>query len=365
MELLRYYNLIKNNYITRKYPISLVHFVTNRCNARCSFCFIDFDNPDTFKNELTVDEINKFSKTLGNSIQNINLTGGEPFARKELIDISEIYIKNAKIKSLFITSNGSLPERINNYLVKLTKKFPDIKFVFSFSIDNILEKHDRIRKIDNLFNNCIKSYRIVGKFGNNVFGNISITVSLENYLEIIQIYNSLVNKYNVKAITSAIVRDEGVYKTRSSDKEKIFEAYKLLTNKIKEDEFKGILEGYNQNTLQGRVQNAKNTIMYKNIISTYLKPKFISNCFAGSTFGVIYPDGKVYPCEVLDKPIGSLRDFDYNFLKLWRSNKALETKKWIKKTKCNCSYECAWSFNILGNYRYQKDLIIAALKKGK
>ena len=114
----RYFNLLTNNYVTKKYPISLVHFVTNRCNARCSFCFIDFDDPKTFKGELTVDEIRKMSVTFGNSLQNINLTGGEPFARKELDDISEIYIKNAKVQSLFITTNGSLPDRVENYLTK-------------------------------------------------------------------------------------------------------------------------------------------------------------------------------------------------------------------------------------------------------
>ena len=158
MGLKNYYNLAKNNYIQKKYPISLVHFVTNRCNARCSFCFIDFDNPDTFKGELSLTEIEKLSLTLGNSIQNINLTGGEPFARKEIKEISEIYIKNAKVGSLFITSNGSLPERIEDYLDNLVPKYPDTKFVFSFSIDNIERKHDKIRKIEGLFEKCIESY---------------------------------------------------------------------------------------------------------------------------------------------------------------------------------------------------------------
>ena len=105
--------------------------------------------------------------------------------------------------------------------------------------------------------------------------------------------------------------------------------------------------------------------MYENIASTYLVPKFISHCHAGSTFGVINADGKVYPCEILDKPLGSLRDYDLNFMKLWKDKAAKDTKKWIKDTKCNCTYECAWSFNILGNAKYQKDLILAALGKGK
>ena len=67
--------LIKNIYFSRNEPISLVHFITNKCNARCSFCFIDFDDPETFKGELTLEEIDTLTKNLGNSLLNVNLTG--------------------------------------------------------------------------------------------------------------------------------------------------------------------------------------------------------------------------------------------------------------------------------------------------
>ena len=63
--------VLKNIYLTRNEPVSLVHFVTNRCNARCSFCFIDFENPDTFKSELTIEEIEKLVKNLGKSLLNV------------------------------------------------------------------------------------------------------------------------------------------------------------------------------------------------------------------------------------------------------------------------------------------------------
>ena len=46
-----------------------------------------------------------------------------------------------------------------------------------------------------------------------------------------------------------------------------------------------------------------------------------------------------------------------DFMKIWKNNNTLETKRWIKDTKCNCTYECALSYNILGNLRYQPRLI--------
>src|SRR3954465_15976765 len=101
-------SLATNIHPPRRNPVSLVHFVTNRCNARCSFCFIDFDDPETFPGELQLDEIERMSRLLGASLKNFNPTGGEPFARKDLLDIGRIYFRNTEIESLFITSNGSL-----------------------------------------------------------------------------------------------------------------------------------------------------------------------------------------------------------------------------------------------------------------
>ena len=61
---INYFKLASNIYFKKKTPVSLIHFLTNRCNARCSFCFIDFENPNIFKNELTLNEIDKMTKTL-------------------------------------------------------------------------------------------------------------------------------------------------------------------------------------------------------------------------------------------------------------------------------------------------------------
>src|SRR3989344_5893732 len=113
---------ITNMYVTKKEPLSIVHFVTNVCNARCKHCFIDFDHPDIFKGQLTLEEIDKLTKSFGSSMLNVNLTGGEPFLRKDFFEIVKLYFNNANIKSVYITTNGMF--------TKLTKDFLD-KFIAS------------------------------------------------------------------------------------------------------------------------------------------------------------------------------------------------------------------------------------------
>ena len=125
------FNVLKNVYLTRTDPVSVVHFLTNRCNARCSFCFIDFENPKTFANELTINEIEQLTKNLGKSLLNVNFTGGEPFARKEINEIAKLYIKNTTIQSIYVTTNASLPDRVINFAKNIIKESSDIELTIS------------------------------------------------------------------------------------------------------------------------------------------------------------------------------------------------------------------------------------------
>ena len=54
--------------------------------------------------------------------------------------------------------------------------------------------------------------------------------------------------------------------------------------------------------------------------------KKLFNCLAGHTFGVIYSNGNVSMCEP-SIPFANLKDYDYNFYKLWNSKKQ---KKCVK-----------------------------------
>ena len=358
--------LAANAQLTRRHPVSLVHFVTRRCNARCSFCFVDFSGPVTSDGELTADEIDRLTHTLGPRLENVNLTGGEPFLRKDLDRIVASYYRNAGVRSVYITSNGSQPARTEALARTVAAEFPDRKLIVSLSVDSFAEEHDRIRRVKGLFGKVLETYaamREVGREHPGVMVNVAVTVSHENHDVVADLYESLVEEHGIVSITAVIVRDEGVYRTPRDHQEAILASYRWLTSAIGRDLRSGRLEGYDPSTLQGRLMNEKNTILWDVVADTYLDPHFVSTCHAGTLFGVLDHHGDVFPCEVLDRPIGNVRDHDLDFSAVWASDAAAATASWIKDSECHCCYECAWAFNILGNARYQPRLLAAALRR--
>lgn len=348
------YNII----FKKKEPTSIVHFLTNRCNARCSFCFIDFEDPKTFSDELSLKEIELLTQNLGTSLMNVNFTGGEPFARKDIIEIAKLYLKNTTINSIYITTNGSLPDRIKKFIEEVLKYKTNIELNFQISVDSFPKAHNKIRKIENLFEKCIESYFAIKDFKlPNVSSNISITVSEENYFDIKNIYNYLYNDRGIKNIKCTLVRDEGVYKIKKDLKKKILLSYSWLTNQIITDQKRNLNLNYGK-TIQSVLHRKKDEISYKLVSQIFLDKKYISPCHASTLFGVITSKGDVFPCEILENDIiGNLRENNMNFIKLWKSNKNKLLSKKIIDNKCTCTYECGLSFNIAGNYRYYPSLL--------
>ena len=85
-------------------------FVTNKCNFKCKHCF----NPkDTTKPEMTLEQIQAITKSLPNFTR-LQLSGGEPFMRKDLREICEAFYINNHIKYLTIPTNGYFTDKIIN-----------------------------------------------------------------------------------------------------------------------------------------------------------------------------------------------------------------------------------------------------------
>lgn len=339
-------------------PISLVHFITKNCNARCTHCFIDFDDPQTFRGELSVDEIDKLTKTMGWQLRNVNLTGGEPFLRTDVFEIARCYLANTGIRSIYITTNGYFTDRMRGFIEQyLAAGYgEDHTLFFSVSVDDYPEAHDKNRKISGLFERTMQTLRMLNGYRERViYANANLTVIPANYLHMNEIYDYLVDKEGVRSFTTTIMREEGVATIDPALRTGLSAAYRNLNQRIKQDLLSGRIQGF-EGTGLGDLVNAKNLVMHDQIEKAFETGEFVSTCYAGETSLVLEANGDVRPCEVLPNVIGNVRAAGYDLGAVWRSAEALKTRRFIVDTDCHCTYECAWSINTLVDAKYYPQL---------
>ena len=107
---------------------------------------------------------------------------------------------------------------------------------------------------------------------------------------------------------------------------------------------------------------AVNTVSRENLMTTVFDYKFVTSCVAGRKLLVISETGEVQPCEILGKSIGNLRNHDWDLTKLLKENSVNQMQKWIKDTKCKCSFECALAANVVWKPKNYPKVVSAAIK---
>jgi hypothetical protein len=72
----------------------------------------------------------------------------------------------------------------------------------------------------------------------------------------------------------------------------------------------------------------------------------------------MFANGDILPCELLiDRKLGNVRETGYDFKKVWFSKEADEARRFIRETKCFCTYECFLTVNILFNPRMMPKIL--------
>ena len=84
-------------------PLQLVLFITSKCNCDCTHCFY-YKELNKIE-DLSLKELNKVSETVGR-LRTLCLTGGEPFLRKDIVEIVKVFFKNTKFQFLQIPVQG-------------------------------------------------------------------------------------------------------------------------------------------------------------------------------------------------------------------------------------------------------------------
>ncbi|MEW6606965.1 MAG: radical SAM protein [bacterium] len=295
--------------------IEAVLAVTYKCNARCKMCHIWQSKP---QEELTPQEF----ANLPSYLKTINISGGEPFLRNDLPEIISRLNKSCHLPRIVISTNGLLPDRIRDMMLKI--KNISEKIGVGVSIDGIGKTHEEVRGIIGAYEKALNSIENLKSIGIKDL-RIGFTISDINVEDLRNVYD-LANKLRVEFTCSIAQNSEHYFMTNNNKFEKI-DVLKEHLEYIAREELKR-----NQPKRWFRTYFLAGTYYYAK------GKKRILPCDAGSNFFFMSPNGNIYPCNILNKVMGNIKVS--NFHDIWSSENAEKIRKIVSNCSLNCWMIC-------------------------
>ena len=319
-------------------PILLNILITSICDMRCVHCFFteELDDKPRKKLQMKTHEVERISETFGANLGVLVIAGGEPFTRKDLPEIAKAFYENNKLESIYLMSNGQIQKRILPDVARILDECPNLNVTVALGIDGLEEEHEKIRQKP---------------------GSWAIAIDTARQLQQIQ---AECPRLDVQTCTCFM----------NSNQDRIFEWYEFLKNDLKPDKvnvnyirppsmvpkeldidisrYHKLTQQIGQDSAHAELKNsysgdagffkaAIDVYMHELIAKTALEGRPQLKCFAGDAGGVIYDEGTVSSCEILD-PVGNLRDYDWDFSKFWYSP-AMDKRRETVADGCFCTHE--------------------------
>lgn len=339
-------------------PITLTYSVTAACQSKCKTCNIGLkyqEDPKRKERDLKLDEIEKIFKSLGH-IYFFNLSGGEPFLRKDLPEIIRLACQHLKPKIIHIPTNAITSERIRDLTIKsleiINSVNSNIPFTVKPSIDGIGKNHDEIRGVKGNFKRLEKTISYL-KEVEKEYPNFHLELG------------TVISNFNIDQLSEIedYVHSLGVQSYRNEIAEQRTEFFNL-NNHITPDAktYERLIRQFSTKIRQNvgnkrqlaKVTESLRLVYYHLVVRILREQRQVIPCYAGISNVHINYDGEVWPCCVLgySQPMGFLRESDYDFQKIWHSDKANEVRKYVKDGNCACPLANQAYSNILCSPKY-------------
>ena len=259
--------------------------LTNLCNSRCKTCFL-------WKNKKKIEpntgDLKKFAETpIFKEARFLALTGGEPFLRKDIDEIVNMFKQKNPNLHLAILTNALLPELIYEKVKNMPR---DVLINLSFNGKE--ETHDEIRGVKGNFKKLLETIENLKKLGQNM--SFIFTVTKENYDQLLWAWN-FAKEQDINIMFSPEM-DYGRLNTEEGraladfQKQKVLEQLKKIYAERKRPFFDDT---------------------YFLFFKRFYENKTITNvCYAGTNSIYIDFTGDIFPCENLVgkiAPLGNIK----------------------------------------------------------
>ena len=362
------YQITRSGFIGPANPITLTYSVTAACQSRCKTCNIGLkyqQDPERKERDLKLEEIEKIFQTLGR-VYFFNVSGGEPFLRKDLPEIIKLACQYLKPRIIHIPTNAIASDRIRTLTLQCLEIInhydSTVPFSVKPSIDGVGKVHDEIRGVKGNFKQLEKtiSYlkEIEQEYENfhlelgTVISNFNI-----NHLSEIEDY---VHSLDVQSYRNEIAERRTEFFNMEDPITPDAVSYERLVNEFAEK----IRQNIGKKRKLTKVTESLRLVYYDLVVRILHENRQVIPCFAGISNVHINFDGEVWPCCVLgySQPLGSLRADGYDFQKVWHSAQADAVRKYIKDGNCACPLANQAYSNILCSPKYLAKSVLNILK---
>ena len=328
----------------KQIPNYAVIYIDGRCNMHCGFCC--HAAMDARKTPIMPAEKWGSIFRKAQSLLHLTVTGGEPFIRKDFVEIIDKIILSCGVPRVSIKTNGFYTERIKNFIPKLIDKHKNTEFTLSISLDGPEEMHDKVRNFKGGYKQVLETIEIMKVYRNrpNFFLRLASVLTKDNR-HILQKLFEQTSSWPIDFHELILVRDVPV-----NEQSELKSDYEKLSKKQHGRSSKSWRKSFNGKLFEK---------IYLETIKRIDSDKVYSPCLAGGRFVEIFPDGIVRGCEVEKlwdiSKIGALKEDNLDIVDIVKSKKAKEFQKVAKK--CTCTFECANAINTVYDPKHWVSLL--------
>lgn len=160
-------------------PVLVSLYVTHRCNLRCKYCSDGCGSPFYLNNEaeMPLKDIYAVLGKIVKSVKYLDITGGEPLLREDILDIVS-YARQCGFKKIFLNTNGLLLDKYPRLI--------EMVDTLTISLDSLnpLKLMEVYRTDENNVNKILNNIRQVLKSSHRRKLYISSVVMPENISDI-------------------------------------------------------------------------------------------------------------------------------------------------------------------------------------
>lgn len=245
-------------------------------------------------------------KKLPTTLKDINISGGEPFLHKDIVQIVKTVHERVPKARIVISSNGFSTKLIETRITEILKHVPDIRV--GISIDGMQEMHDAVRGIPKGFKKCMDTVEMLKRVGvKNI--RLAFTVTTVNVEHLPKVYD-LARQKGVQ-FTCAFAQSSDFYfgakqNYEHPDPELLRQGFRhIILSELKTMSPKRWARAFFADGLYRFATTRKQPLTSR----------------PGMDFFYLDPNGIVYPSVVHFYAMGDLKKFQ-NFDTLWTSEKA-------------------------------------------